>query len=514
VQQGRLPEVHRGQVLHEALLAGEAAVNDEARPQQQRRRSRRRQDNAPRRQNQRGGFSQRRRNDYASGQYSSIYTGPFPTDADEDGGLNLADLQAKSVDELRELAAEHDIEGSEEMEHSDLVLKLLDVVPLAPSKPERNGQPGLAEGILEIVDEGFGFMRVNGVMPSSNDIYVSSSQVRRFGLRTGDRVTGQTRQPKDQEKYWGLLRVDTVNNVEPEVAKRRPYFDNLVPVFPDEMFDIETDQKNLTQRLINLISPIGKGQRGLILSPAKAGKTTVLKQIASGITENSPEALLMVALIGERPEEVTDMERSVNGEIYSSTFDEPTENHTRVAEMCLEIAKRQVETGRDVVILLDSITRLARAYNLALPASGKTLSGGVDPVALYPPKRFFGAARNIEHGGSLTIIATCLVDTGSRMDDVIYEEFKGTGNMELALDRKLSEKRIFPAIDVLRSGTRREELLLDENELRMVWTMRRMLSAVGPNEGIELLMQRLGKTKNNAEFLVSLSKSVEASERP
>ena len=490
-------------------------MNDDARPQQQRRRSRRRADNAPRRQgggNNRG-FSQRRRNDYASGQYSSIFTGPFPTDADEDG-LNLADLQAKSVDELRELAAEHDIEGHEELEHSDLVLKLLDVVPLEPTQPrDRNGQPGVAEGILEIVDEGFGFLRVNGVMPSPQDIYVSSSQVRRFGLRTGDRVAGQTRQPKDQEKYWGLLRVDIVNGVEPEIAKRRPNFDALVPVFPDEMFDLETDQKNLTQRLVNLISPVGKGQRGLILSPAKAGKTTVLKQIASGITENSPEALLMVALIGERPEEVTDMERSVKGEIYSSTFDEPTENHTRVAEMCLEIAKRQVETGRDVVILLDSITRLARAYNLALPASGKTLSGGVDPVALYPPKRFFGAARNIENGGSLTIIATCLVDTGSRMDDVIYEEFKGTGNMELALDRKLSEKRIFPAIDVLRSGTRREELLLDENELRMVWTMRRMLSAVGPNEGIELLMQRLGKTKNNAEFLVSLSKSVEASER-
>ena len=490
-------------------------MNDDARPQQQRRRSRRRNDNASRRQGggQRGGgFTPRRRNDYASGQYSSIYTGPFPTDDDEPG-LNLADLQAKPIDELRELAAEHEIEGHEEMEHSDLVLKLLDVVPLAPTRPDRNGGPGEAEGILEIVDEGFGFLRVNGVMPSNDDIYVSSSQVRRFGLRTGDRVTGQTRPPKDQEKYWGMLRVDTVNGVEPEVAKRRPYFDNLVPVFPDEMFDIETDQKNLTQRLINLISPIGKGQRGLILSPAKAGKTTVLKHIAAGITENTPDALLMVALIGERPEEVTDMERSVNGEIYSSTFDEPTENHTRVAEMCLEIAKRQVETGRDVVILLDSMTRLARAYNLALPASGKTLSGGVDPVALYPPKRFFGAARNIEHGGSLTIIATCLVDTGSRMDDVIYEEFKGTGNMELALDRKLSEKRIFPAIDVLRSGTRREELLLDENSLRMVWTMRRMLSAVGPNEGIELLMQRLGKTKNNAEFLVSLTKSVEASER-
>jgi transcription termination factor Rho len=487
-------------------------MSDEGRPQR-RNRPRRRQDGGARRQQSRPSF-QRRRNDYASGQYSSIYSGPFPTDDDELDGMNLADLQAKSVEDLRELAGEHGIENYEELEHSDLVLKLLDVVPLAPpQKREQDGKPGEASGVLEIVDEGFGFLRRHGVMPSPDDIYVSSSQVRRFGLRTGDKVTGQTRPPKDQEKYWGLLRVDTVNGVDPETAKRRPYFDSLVPVFPDEMFDIETDQKNLTQRLINLISPIGKGQRGLILSPAKAGKTTVLKHIAHGITDNYPDTLLMVALIGERPEEVTDMQRSVQGEIYASTFDEPTENHTRVAEMALEIAKRQVETGRDVVVLLDSITRLARAYNLALPASGKTLSGGVDPVALYPPKRFFGAARNIEGGGSLTIIATCLVDTGSRMDDVIYEEFKGTGNMELALDRKLSEKRIFPAIDVLRSGTRREELLLDENSLRMVWTMRRMLSAVGPNEGIELLMQRLGKTKDNAEFLVSLSKSVEASER-
>ncbi|HEY6609336.1 MAG TPA: Rho termination factor N-terminal domain-containing protein, partial [Candidatus Limnocylindria bacterium] len=315
-------------------------MNDEARPQQQRRRSRRRPDNAPRRQNQRGGFTPRRRNDYASGQYSSIFTGPFPTDADDEG-LNLADLQAKSIDELRELAGEHEIAGYEELEHSDLVLKLLDVVPLAPNTPpDRNGQPGTADGVLEIVDEGFGFLRVNGVMPSGQDIYVSSSQVRRFGLRTGDRVTGQTRQPKDQEKYWGMLRVDSVNGVEPEIAKRRPTFDSLVPVFPDDMFDLETDQKNLTQRLINLISPIGKGQRGLILSPAKAGKTTVLKHIAAGITENNPDAYLMVALIGERPEEVTDMQRNVDGEIYSSTFDEPTENHTRVAEMCLEIAKR------------------------------------------------------------------------------------------------------------------------------------------------------------------------------
>ena len=489
-------------------------MNEDARPPR-RNRSRRRPDGGgPRRPAPRPAFA-RRRNDYATGGYSSIYSGPFPTDDDEFAEpLSLAELQAKPVDELRELAAEHGIEGAEELEHQDLVLKLLDAVPLAPARPRPEPeQPGIAEGILEIVDEGFGFLRRHGVMPSPDDIYVSSSQVRRFGLRTGDKVTGQTRPPKDQEKYWGLLRVDTVNGVDPDTARRRPYFDTLVPVFPDEMFDLETDQKNLTQRLVNLIAPVGKGQRGLILSPAKAGKTTVLKNIAHGITDNYPETLLMVALIGERPEEVTDMQRSVKGEIYASTFDEPTENHTRVAEMCLEIAKRQVETGRDVVILLDSITRLARAYNLALPASGKTLSGGVDPVALYPPKRFFGAARNIEHGGSLTIIATCLVDTGSRMDDVIYEEFKGTGNMELALDRKLSEKRIFPAIDVLRSGTRREELLLDENSLRMVWTMRRMLSALGPNEGIELLMQRLGKTKNNAEFLVSLSKSVEASER-
>ena len=475
----------------------------------------------PRRQG-RPPFFQRRNREYAASPFpSSVYSGPFPTDEDEyddeqPAALSLVELQSKSIEELQELAREHGVDA-DGLGHSDLILKLLDAVPLEPApRPQReqqNGQPGPAAGVLEIVDEGFAFLRRNGVMPSPDDVYVSISQVRRFGLRTGDYVTGQTRPPKDQERYAGLLRVDDVNGVDPETAKRRPRFEDLVPVFPDEMFDLETDQKNLTQRLINLISPIGKGQRGIILSPAKAGKTTVLKQIASGITENHPEALLMVALIGERPEEVTDMRRSVKGDIYASTFDEPTENHTRVAEMALEIAKRQVETGRDVVVLLDSITRLARAYNLAVPASGKTLSGGVDPIALYPPKRFFGAARNVEHGGSLTILATCLVDTGSRMDDLIYEEFKGTGNMELALDRKLSEKRIFPAIDVLRSGTRREELLLDENTLRMTWTMRRMLSAVGPNEGIELLMQRLAKTKNNAEFLVSLAKSVEASER-
>ena len=486
-------------------------MNDEFRPPR-RGRPRRRPDGGGHRPHTqpRGPYSRPR--PYGGG-YASVYAGPFPVETEEpSAGLTLGELQAKSVEELQELAAEYGVE-SDGLEHSDLVLKLLDAVPLAPAQPQRvELVAGPAEGVLEIVDEGFAFLRRHGVMPSPDDIYVSSAQVRRYGLRTGDRVTGETRPPRDQERYWGLAQVETVNGIDPELARRRPHFDALTPVFPDDMFDLETDQKNLTQRLINLIAPIGKGQRGLILSPAKAGKTTVLKNIAHGITDNHPEALLMVSLIGERPEEVTDMQRSVKGEIYASTFDEPTENHTRVAEMTLEIAKRQVETGRDVVILLDSITRLARAYNLALPASGKTLSGGVDPVALYPPKRFFGAARNIEDGGSLTIIATCLVDTGSRMDDVIYEEFKGTGNMELLLDRKLSDKRIFPAIDVLRSGTRREELLLDENTLRMTWTMRRMLSAVGPNEGIELLIQRLGKTKNNAEFLVSLSKSIDASE--
>jgi transcription termination factor Rho len=343
-------------------------------------------------------------------------------------------------------------------------------------------------------------------------VYVSSSQVRRSGLRPGDRVSGVVRAPKDGEKYWGLVRVESVNGVDPEAAKRRPFFDTLTPIHPIELINLETDPKNLSQRLINLVNPIGKGQRALIVSPPKAGKTFLLKHIANGITANYPEVLLMVALIGERPEEVTDMRRSVKGEVIASTFDEPTENHTRAAEMALEIAKRQVETGRDVVILLDSITRLARAYNLALPPSGRTLSGGIDPIALYPPKRFFGAARKIEEGGSLTIIGTCLIDTGSRMDDVIYEEFKGTGNSELILDRKLAEKRVFPAIDVQRSGTRREELLLEEPTLKMVWTMRRMLSAVGTNEGIELLLNRLAKTDSNAAFLASLTKGAAAAE--
>ena len=418
--------------------------------------------------------------------------------------IGAAELREMSPAELRATAAELDVETVAADRRDDLVDRILQV------QSERLGQD-YGTGILDVVDEGYGFLRRHGLMPGPDDVYVSSSQVRRFGLRIGDRVNGTVRAPREGEKYWGLLRVDTVNGVDPDAARRRPHFGDLTPIHPIDLLNLESDPKNLSQRLVNLVNPIGKGQRALIVSPPKAGKTMLLKNIANGISENYPEVLLMVALIGERPEEVTDMRRSVKGEVISSTFDEPTENHTHVAEMALEIAKRQVETGRDVVILLDSITRLARAYNLALPPSGRTLSGGIDPIALYPPKRFFGAARKIEEGGSLTIIGTCLVDTGSRMDDVIYEEFKGTGNSELILDRKLAEKRIFPAIDVQRSGTRREELLLEEPTLRMVWTMRRMLSAVGTNEGIELLLNRLAKTETNAQFLATLQRSAEAS---
>jgi transcription termination factor Rho len=422
--------------------------------------------------------------------------------ARERNDLNISDLGAMSEKELRAIGQDLDVDAPVGVRREELVDHIL------RRQTERAGH-AYATGILDIVDEGFGFMRRHGLLPSPDDVYVSSSQVRRFGLRIGDRVSGAVRAPREAEKYWGLLRVDSVNGVDPGTAARRPHFGDQTPIHPDELLNLESDPKNLSQRLINLVNPIGKGQRALIVSPPKAGKTMLLKHIANGITTNYPEILLMVALIGERPEEVTDMRRSVKGEVISSTFDEPTENHTHVAEMALEIAKRQVETGRDVVILLDSITRLARAYNLALPPSGRTLTGGLDPIALYPPKRFFGAARNIEEGGSLTIIGTCLVDTGSRMDDVIYEEFKGTGNSELILDRRLAEKRIFPAIDVQRSGTRREELLLEEGTLKMVWTMRRMLSAVGTNEGIELLLNRLSKTDNNAQFLAGLTKSLD-----
>jgi transcription termination factor Rho len=386
------------------------------------------------------------------------------------------------------------------MRKQDLIYRLLQ------AQTEQQGNI-FGGGILDIVDEGYGFLRGPSYLPGPTDVYVSQTQIRRLGLRTGDSVTGQIRPPKDNEKYHGLIRVEAVNNIDPEAARRRPHFDSLTAIFPTRMLNLETTPDNLTQRLINLVAPIGCGQRGMIVSPPKAGKTTVLKHIANGITTNYPDLHLMVALIGERPEEVTDMKRSVRAEVIASTFDEPVEDHTAVAEMALNRAKRLVECGRDVAILLDSITRLTRAYNLDVPPSGRTLSGGIDPVALYPPKRFFGAARNIEEGGSLTIIATCLVDTGSRMDDVIYEEFKGTGNNELHLDRKLAERRIFPAIDVLRSGTRREELLMDETTLKQVWLMRRMLAQIGSADSIDLVLNRLMKTKSNQEFLSTLSKA-------
>ena len=415
--------------------------------------------------------------------------------------FTVTELDQMEPEGLIDLARKFEIQGFSRMKRTDLISKLLQ------SRTEMEGNI-FGDGVLEIVDEGYGFLRGQRLLPGHDDIYVSQSQIRRFGLRTGDRISGQVRPPKDNEKFFSLLRVEAVNGVDPEVARRRPSFDTLTPIFPLEMINLETTPNILSTRLLNLVAPVGKGQRGLIVSPPKAGKTLLLKAIANGITANDPEMHLMVCLIGERPEEVTDMKRSVEGEVISSTFDEPVEDHTKVAEMALERAKRLVEAGRDVTILLDSITRLARAYNLAVPPSGRTLSGGIDPVALYPPKRFFGAARNIEGGGSLTIVATCLVDTGSRMDDVIYEEFKGTGNMELHLDRKLAERRIYPAIDVQRSGTRREELLMDDATLRQVWTMRRMVSMLGGSEGTELLLGRLSKTGSNAEFLLTLNKDV------
>ncbi|TMG50644.1 MAG: transcription termination factor Rho [Chloroflexi bacterium] len=414
----------------------------------------------------------------------------------------ITELNEKKPKELVAIAREFNVEGAADLGQPDLITRILQ------AQTEAQGNI-FAQGILEIVEDGFGFLRRRTLLPSPEDVYVGSSQVRRLGLRTGDFVTGQTRPPKDSEKYFSLLRVEAVNGIDPEQAKRRPVFENLVPVFPDEMFNLEVPGANLTQRLLNLVNPLGKGQRALIVSPPKAGKTTVLKDIANGILGNHPDTHVMVVLVGERPEEVTDFRRSVKAEVFASTFDEPTENHTRVAELALERAKRLVETGRDVVILLDSITRLARAYNLAVPPSGRTLSGGMDPVALYPPKRFFGAARNIEGGGSLSIFATCLVDTGSRMDDVIYEEFKGTGNSEMILDRKLQERRTFPAINIPGSSTRREEMLLEPEVMRQVILLRKMLSAVGQIEGTELLLQRLAKTKTNKEFLAAIAKSME-----
>ncbi|MGE3270765.1 MAG: transcription termination factor Rho [Chloroflexota bacterium] len=414
--------------------------------------------------------------------------------------MTLASLEARSRAEVEQIASALGVSDAAAMRPTELSFRILQ------AQAERHGNI-FAGGVLQIVDEGFGFLRQERLLPGQSDVYVSQSQIRRFGLRTGDWVTGHVRPPKEAEKYFGLLRVEAVNGQIPDIARQRPHFDALTPIFPRDHLMLETEPRQLTQRLIDLVSPIGKGQRGLIVSPPKAGKTTILKRIANGLAANHPDVHLMAVLVGERPEEVTDFKRSVRAEVVSSTFDEPVEDHITVAEMALNRAKRLVETGRDVVILLDSITRLARAYNLAVPPSGRTLSGGIDPAAVYPPKRFFGAARKIEEGGSLTVLATCLVDTGSRMDDVIYEEFKGTGNMELQLDRRLAERRIFPAVDVLRSGTRREELLMDEQTLRLVWTLRRMLTQVGGHESAELLLTRLGKTASNHEFLATMAKA-------
>jgi transcription termination factor Rho len=421
--------------------------------------------------------------------------------------IDMAQLDAETLSDLRERARDMAVSGYSRLKKDDLIIRLLQ------AQAEKQGLE-LRGGVLDVVDDNIGFLRAEHYLPGPDDIYVSPSQIKRFGLRTGDMVIGQVRPPKDGEKYFSLLRVEAVNGQDPEAAKNRPHFEKLTPIFPEQMYNLEGNK--LSTRLLNLVSPIGKGQRGLIVAPPKVGKTTILKDIANGISARYREAHLMVALIAERPEEATDMDRSVDAEVVSSTFDEPVQNHVRVAEMVLARAKRLVECGRDVVILLDSLTRLSRAYNLTVASSGRTLSGGIDPAALYPPKAFFGAARNIEEGGSLTIIATVLVDTGSRMDDIIYEEFKGTGNMELHLLRKLADRRIFPAIDIERSGTRRDELLLGEKAVQRTYLMRRMLSQLTTPQpqgagyditnAMEAFLARFSKTKNNEDFLASLGK--------
>ncbi|SVB70998.1 uncharacterized protein METZ01_LOCUS223852 [marine metagenome] len=424
----------------------------------------------------------------------------------QETAMSMAQLEAKTKEELLELSNELGIENGAQR-REEIVFHLLE----AYAK-----QQGfvLATGLLEIIGDGYGFLRQQGLRAGPGDVYISQSQIRRFALRTGDQVTGQVRPPKEGERYFGLIRVEAVNGGDPEQTRTRAHFDNLTPIYPTAQLILESKPANLSQRLVDLVSPIGKGQRGLIVSPPKAGKTFLLKDIANGISENHPEVYLMIVLAGERPEEVTDLRRSINGEVYASTFDEPVEDHCRTAEVSLERAKRLVESGKHVVVLLDSLTRLVRAYNLAVPSTGRTLSGGIDTSALYPPKRFFGAARNTEEGGSLTIVATCLVDTGSRMDEVIYEEFKGTGNSEIHLDRKLAEKRTYPAIDIYRSGTRRDELLLSEDAMKQVMLLRRMISMITTTGGMdatdatERVLERLAKAKTNVEFLDNLSKEM------
>lgn len=419
--------------------------------------------------------------------------------------ITLADLNSKSLEDLQDLAREHGLNGDAVARKEDLVRRILD------SQTEKGG-PLLAQGVLEILPDGWGFLRRHNFTANPEDIYVSQTQIKRFALKTGDLVAGQVRPPKDSEKYFSLLRVEQVNGMDPEAARQRINFDDLTPIYPNERLILETSPGEISGRLIDIIAPIGKGQRGTIVSPPKAGKTTLLKTIANAITTNHPETVLLVLLIDERPEEVTDIRRSVKGEVISSTFDETPENHMRVAEMVLEQAKRLVESKKDVVVLMDSLTRYTRASNLTVTPSGRTLTGGLDPAALYRPKRFFGAARNIEEGGSLTILATALVDTGSRMDDHIFEEFKGTGNMELVLDRNLADRRIFPAVDILKSGTRHDELLYDEETLKRITQLRRLLSGLSGPEATELLIDRLKHTKSNKEFLKMVEKTMKSSE--
>jgi transcription termination factor Rho len=424
---------------------------------------------------------------------------PTPAPADKKA-LDLSELKEMNIQGLTALARELGVEGAAGMKKHDLIFKILQ------SQTEKSGLL-FAEGVLECLPDGYGFLRApeSNYLPGPDDIYVSPSQIRKFDLRTGDTVSGQVRPPKEGERYFALIKVEAINFEPPEMAKDKVLFDNLTPLYPSDRIRLETAQDNLTARVLDMMTPLGKGQRGLIVAAPRTGKTMILQNIANSIATNHPEIALIVLLIDERPEEVTDMQRSVKGEVVSSTFDEPATRHVQVAEMVIEKAKRLVEHKRDVVILLDSITRLARAYNAIVPPSGKVLSGGVDSNALQRPKRFFGAARNIEDGGSLTIIATALVETGSRMDDVIFEEFKGTGNSEIVLDRKMSDKRIFPAIDINKSGTRKEELLLPREELNRIWILRKVLNPLSPVEAMELMLERLAKTKSNRDFLESMS---------
>ena len=414
--------------------------------------------------------------------------------------MDIAELKSKKISELNQIAKELNISGYSDLRKQELIFKVLE------AQTEEVGLT-FSKGVLEVLPDGYGFLRSvdYNYLPSPDDIYVSPSQIKKFGLRTGDSVSGQVRPPKEGERFFALLRVEAVNDENPEEIRERTLFDNLTPLYPKERLVLETAPGEFSMRILDLLSPIGKGQRGMIVSPPKAGKTVLLQKIANSITRNHPEVLLIVLLIDERPEEVTDMERSVQAEVVSSTFDEPPERHVQVADMVLNRSKRLIEAKKDVVVLLDSITRLARAHNTVVPHSGKILSGGVDANALHKPKRFFGAARNIEEGGSLTIIATALVETGSRMDEVIFEEFKGTGNMEVVLDRKLSDRRIFPAIDVNRSGTRHEELLLDQDELNRDWILRKFLSDFSSIEAMEFLLEKMRGTKSNKEFLKSMS---------